>query len=579
MPIFRKTLSRFSAGCVLSLLCFFLASCGGGFQSNQPEVTLEQISVNPKGQSVMAGTTLQYTATGSYSDGTTQVLTNVAWSTSNSALATISQTGLLTAIAEGNINVVAVSGTLRGTSKVTVSPPNLVSISVAANSPTIAPNQTTQFSASGVYSDGTTPDITSMVTWSSSAPSIATINATGIATGLNAGTAMIQASFVDPASGAMFTGSTPLTVAFSRPTTSFTLGPSFASGGTNSKGIVVADFTSDGLPDIAVANGTSDTIAVFVNDGTGTFTTTPPIVTTLALPPLGALVSGDFNGDGMTDLVVSTNDGTTQAAYILLGKGDGTFQAPVQIPNVNGFNQAVATDLNGDAHLDLIFAQNGGITVALGNGDGTFSSVNTLSGGSTPGNYQGLTVADFNKDFNSDIVAVDHDASPMGALVFFPGKGDGTFGTPTVSQLDAVSPVSVASADLNSDGNRDLLVGYASSAQYFTGNGDGTFNLSSPETIASDQAGNASGGLYVYAADLDLDGLFDTVVLDSTTGGVQIELNQAIGNGGPGTFTFTLGAGISTAALKDINGDGTLDLVVLNSQTGQITIILSAPPM
>ena len=110
-------------------------------------------------------------------------------------------------------------------------------------------------------------------------------------------------------------------------------------------------------------------------------------------------------------------------------------------------------------------------------------------------------------------------------------------------------------------------------------NRDGTFNVTSPETIASDQAANPNGALSVYAADLDQDGLTDAVVLDSTSGGMQVQLNQAIGNGGPGTFTFTLGAGITAAVLRDLNGDGVSDVVVLNSQTGQVTIVLSAPPM
>jgi VCBS repeat protein/Big-like domain-containing protein len=547
-------------------LSILSVSCGGGSKST-PTVTLQSISVTPANGTVAAGLTQQYTATGSYSDGSMKPVAGVTWSTSDSTVATISSAGLLTSLKPGSVNVTATSGAVSGKTGLTVGTATLVSISVAPMSAIIPPTQTQQFTATGNYTDGSTMDLTGSVGWTSSTPTIASVSSSGLAMGIAPGSTMIQA-----ASGST-QGSVTLTVTAPVPGFTYSMNATFASGGMNPRGIVMADFNGDGKTDIAVANSDTNTLAVFLNDGTGNFGT--PIVTTLsALSPLGPLEAGDFNEDGKADLILGTIGGVNQATYVLLGNGDGTFQAPAEIPNSAGFLSAVVKDINGDGHLDLIVGQGGGTAVFLGNGDGTFTGAAPLATADMGGFFSGVAVADFNHDGKLDIVGVDASTQPVGTLVFYPGNGDGTFGNPTTSPLDSFQPVSIAAADFNGDGKQDILVGYTSTVEIFFGNGDGTFNLTSPLDIGGNSVQN-TGGIQVLAADVDQNGTVDAVLSDNTTGKLQIILNSAFDNAGPGTFTFSLSPGLFTPVAGDLNGDGLLDVAVINSTTNQVTVILS----
>ena len=115
---------------------------------------------------------------------------------------------------------------------------------------------------------------------------------------------------------------------------------------------------------------------------------------------------GRFNGDGKQDLVVGDSNGS--GVYVLLGNGDGTFQTPVRYAMGGNVNSVALADFNGDGKLDIAACGDGfnapsGSTagVLLGNGNGTFQSVKTLSGfGNGP---HWLAVGDFNKDGKPDL--------------------------------------------------------------------------------------------------------------------------------------------------------------------------------
>jgi hypothetical protein len=350
-------------------------SCGGG--STPPTTpTLQSISVSPQSGTVAAGLKQQYKATGNYSNASTQDLsTGVTWATSNTALATVSSSGLVTTLKQGSVTNSATSGTITGDTSLAVGPPNLVSINVSPTDPTVYVAQFWQFVATGNYTDGSSQNLTN-VTWSSSTISIATINSAGLAMGVAPGSSTIEAS------SANVNGSTTLTVSEPPlPAVTYSLGQTFGSGVASPEGLVVADFNGDGKPDIAVSNENANTIAVFLNDGAGNFGT--PIITTVQNSTwISELAVGDFNEDGKPDLALAANGSET---FILLGNGDGTFsQQSAALTNASSFAQARVVDLNGDGHLDLALACDGNVTVALGNGDGTFVA-SGLTGGLNAG--------------------------------------------------------------------------------------------------------------------------------------------------------------------------------------------------
>ncbi len=161
---------------------------------------LQSIAVSPASPSIAAGGTQQFTATGTYSDNSTKnITTSVTWKSSSAAFATIgATTGLATGVAAGTTQITATQGSIVSPNDpltVTASTVTLQSIAVTPASPTVGIGSTVQFTAMGTYSDNSTKNITSSVTWASSNPSFATIVATtGLATGVAIGTTEITAT-------------------------------------------------------------------------------------------------------------------------------------------------------------------------------------------------------------------------------------------------------------------------------------------------------------------------------------------------------------------------------------------------
>ena len=192
------TLARHDGGTDRSRsLWVSLSGTGAGSGTGSP--VLQSITVSPTSASISVGATQQFTATGHYSNGSTQTLTSgTTWSSSSTTYATIGATGLATGVAAGSTNITASSGGVVSTPAaalaVTASTPVLQSITISPTSASIAVGATQQFTATGHYSNGSTQTLTSGVTWSSSATTYATIGATGLATGVAAGSTSIAAS-------------------------------------------------------------------------------------------------------------------------------------------------------------------------------------------------------------------------------------------------------------------------------------------------------------------------------------------------------------------------------------------------
>ena len=232
--------------------------------------TLVSIAVTPASPSVAVGNTQQFTATGTYNNGTTQNLTTTAtWTSSKTSVATIkSNTGLATAVAIGTATITAKSGSISGSTTVTVTPPALISISVTPSTASVAAGYTQQFTATGNYTNGTTQNLTSTANWSSSSVSVATVKSGGLATGVAKGTASITATSGNISNSATLTVTPPVL-------TSLSVTPATASiaKGTTQQFTATGTYSDSSTQDLTASvswNSSSTAIATIADNGLAT---------------------------------------------------------------------------------------------------------------------------------------------------------------------------------------------------------------------------------------------------------------------------------------------------------------------
>jgi hypothetical protein len=341
---------------------------------------------------------------------------------------------------------------------------------------------------------------------------------------------------------------------------------------------VTGDFNGDGKTDLAMSYRFGNGVSILLGNGDGTFQTERRVA---LAETTDVLVAGDFDGDGKLDLALPNPDSQNNAFItVLFGNGDATFQQKtfaLPVPNPFSFAHSsrvlVAADVNRDGRLDLIEA---GSTTDI---NGTTFSMNVLSnnGGrdftllpatSLSSSPQNGRIADFNGDGKPDLVLAN-DAATLSVLL---GNGDGTFAAPSNISLGG-NPRRVVVGDFNGDGKTDIVAHDDVTGKVSTllGNGDGTFQP--PATFT------APGGALV-AADFNGDGKLDLAVLNVS--GVKVD--TFFGNG-DGTFNAAASNAINSSPSNliagDFNGDGVLDLAVADSRNGQgdVAVLLDTNPV
>jgi hypothetical protein len=375
----------------------------------------------------------------------------------------------------------------------------------------------------------------------------------------------------------------------------------YPSGGSTVDSVAVADVNGDDKLDVITTNDNEPTVGVLLGNGDGTL---QPVVTypSGGTNPVSVAVA-DVNGDGKPDLIVANKCDTTcstpaGSVSVLLGNGDGTFQAAVPY-STGGYvaSSVVVSDVNGDGKPDLLVANqcnaaacvqstdgNGSVAVLFGNGDGTFQlAVAYSSGGSLP---LGLAVADINGDGKPDLVVTNECPSGSlssgcpsgtdGSVAVLLNNGNGTFQTAATNDSGAPLTDAVAVADVNGDGKPDLLVGggictYGSCTGpvgVLLGKGNGTFQT------AVTYSGGKGAVTSIAVADINGDGNPDLLVaidcpnIESSICNFS-SVGQLLGNG-DGTFRPATqhgnGGVLTPSSLKvaDLNGDGKPDVVVAN---------------
>jgi uncharacterized protein (TIGR03437 family) len=346
----------------------------------------------------------------------------------------------------------------------------------------------------------------------------------------------------------------------------------FSTSNPLASSIIAADFNGDGKLDLAVSNFgspgvNSGGIAILLGAGDGTFGA--PIAVAAGTNPL-SMAAADFNGDGKLDIAAANQWSATStttfegpgAISLLLGNGDGTFQAPVTYSagedHLGLPDSLVALDLNGDGHPDLAVANRNDNSIStLINSGGQFKPALVTP---LPVDVQYLAFSDFNHDGKLDLAAASSHSS---ALVMLAGKGDGSFQAPAFYAIGN-RPGSLGVAPLQ-DGNT-LLV----SADGLTGNP--WITIVSPQGVPGAPALTLLGGspTGVAAADLNGDGQPDAVVVGGS--GVSVVLSKGGAYQAPVKYSLT-DSSPQAVAIGDLNKDGKPDIVVANIE-GSVSVLL-----
>ncbi len=287
-----------------------------------------------------------------------------------------------------------------------------------------------------------------------------------------------------------------------------------------------------------------------------------------------SVVSADFNGDGRLDLATANRNDHTVS--VLLGNGDGTFQAP-RTSGTGAYPDAlVAGDLNGDGKDDLETLHQSNLSVLLANGDGTFAPPQTitppaqvppdsLDQGPLAQGLVSAAVGDFDGDGKLDLAAggqtvwftIDNEGyitewhvnSYANVLL---GNGDGTFPPAVVKHLSGGYP-RLLSGDFNNDGRLDIVLDGGSAL----GNGDGTLQDFVQSSVYVGDESQSVG-------DFNGDGNLDVLSNVSHAGGPVLHLGNGDGTFQQGQYLDSNYYGHGTVA-GDVNADGKLDIVSLRS--------------
>jgi uncharacterized protein YjdB len=336
---------------------------------------VDTISVSPTSQSVSAGQTVQFTATGTVGHGsnhpttTNNITTQVTWTSSSPSVATINSSGVATGVAAGSTTITATingyTGALSASATLTVTTSGgsggtgvvngITSLAVTPGAQTVtSPGQTSQFIAIGTTTSGSTVNVTSQVTWTSSAVQIGTVVAnSGLATAVGQGSTTITALYNNPGGGNVVTGSASFTV----------------SGGSTEQFSAVSILPGTQSVSASGQNGQFIALATLGSNGLEEDVTNSPQLTWMSSIPTVATVTSNLpSGNGV---VQGVSVGTT------------TITAELQNPNNGGVVTATAsvsvTSTPAPSPLLSLQIIPNSLTVLNLQGTGNFLAIGTFS--------------------------------------------------------------------------------------------------------------------------------------------------------------------------------------------------------
>jgi flagellin-like hook-associated protein FlgL len=335
---------------------------------------------------------------------------------------------------------------------------------------------------------------------------------------------------------------------------------SYTTGG-QPRSVAAGDFNGDGILDMASANYGSSTVGIYLGNGDGSFKT-------------GSVLSGgassylsveDLNADGVLDLVTVEPEPITGRVSTFLGIGNGTFQTRTSFVAGNVPLKVSFGDFNGDGVVDLVTSNISAVSsvnLLLGNGDGSFKARAVIMSGASLGS---MSVADFTGDGILDLAVFDH---MFTALQVLAGNGNGTFGVAGSYSIAGGGISGSTFGDLNNDGYVDLISADqgSSTISVFLNNGNGTFK-------ARQSFSTGTSPRSVTVGDFTGDGVLDLATADYTSG----TLSVFVGNGN-GSFlartSLSVGTNPAGVIAADLTGDGILDLASADQGSNRLSVLI-----
>jgi uncharacterized protein YjdB len=388
-----------------------LAGVSGSTTVTVTAAVLTSITISPPNSAIANGTSKQLFATGNFSDGTTQDLTtSVTWA-SSVPLATVSNAagsqGLVMGSGKGIATISATLGTVSGATMITVTNPVLISIAVAPANSSIASGSTEQLTATGFYSDGSTQDLTTQVSWTSSSDTMATVNSLGLVTGTGVGSPTMTATL------AGVSGSTTVTVT-AAVLTSITINPANSSipAGTHEQLMAIGSFSDGTTTDVtqSLTWGSSDQSLAIVSNAAGsqglvTGTAMGGVTISAGLPGVTGSAAVTVTAAVLTSIAVSpANPSISNGATVPL-TATGTFSDGSKKDLTTQVSWTSSSDTT--AHVDNTPVSPGLVT---GTGEGSATITATLSG------VSGATTMTVALTCNIGDTTTAYNAIPFGAV-------------------------------------------------------------------------------------------------------------------------------------------------------------------
>src|SRR5271165_3956116 len=375
----RAGTSEFNSGEIDDLRIYNSALTAAQIQQIYKSAGLVSLAVTPTNPSIAAGQQRQFTAIGTYKDGSKKDLSgSVTWTLSSPSVATISSSGLATAIAAGTTTIRATSGSTSGSASMIVMLRTLVSIAVTPSNPSLAAGQQQQFTATGTFANGSHWNLTSVVAWSSSAPSVASISRGGRATSVAAGGTTIMATLgsITGSTGLTVTPPTLVSIAVTpaNPSIAASQQQQFTATGTYTDGshqnltstatwtssaTSVATISSGGLANGVAAGSTTIQATSGSISGSASLTVTAPVLVSVAVTPANPSIAAgqqqqftvtgtytDGSHQNLTSTATWTSSATSVATISSSGLATGVAAGSSTI-------QATSGSISGSAGLTV----------------------------------------------------------------------------------------------------------------------------------------------------------------------------------------------------------------------------------